>query len=115
MRRLGERDRRSGIGEEGARLLQGVRPRLDHREHVREVRRPAGGGGEVQHAVLADRRDEPLAAPVHDGSELPSATSRMATARVNPAEARPILTGKHEISNSLAGSASRFESFSMWQ
>ena len=41
--------------------------------------------------------------------------SMMATARVQPAEAPRILTGKQLTVNPLAGSASRLCSFSMWQ
>jgi hypothetical protein len=39
----------------------------------------------------------------------------MATARVQPAEAARILTGKQLTSNPVGGSNSRLCSFSMWQ
>ena len=41
--------------------------------------------------------------------------SMIATARVQPAEARSILAGKHEIMNPFDGSASRLCNFSIWQ
>ena len=41
--------------------------------------------------------------------------SMIATARVQPAEARSILTGKHDTVNPLEGRSSRLCSFSMWQ
>ena len=41
--------------------------------------------------------------------------SRMATARVQPAEARSILTGKHDTMKPVDGSCSRLCSFSIWQ
>ena len=41
--------------------------------------------------------------------------SRIATARVQPAEARSIFTGKHDTMNPVEGSCSRLFSFSMWQ
>src|SRR5258708_21925991 len=41
--------------------------------------------------------------------------SRMATARVQPAEAPRIFTGKQLMVNPVAGSASRLCSFSRWQ
>jgi hypothetical protein len=41
--------------------------------------------------------------------------SNIATARVQPAEAALIFTGKQHTMNPVAGSASRFDSFSMWQ
>ena len=41
--------------------------------------------------------------------------SMIATARVQPAEARSILTGKHDTVNPLEGNSSRLCSFSMWQ
>ena len=41
--------------------------------------------------------------------------SRMATARVQPAEARSIFTGKHDTMNPVDGSCSRLCNFSMWQ
>ncbi len=44
-----------------------------------------------------------------------NASSKMATARVQPAEAPRILCGKHEMKKPSAGSASRLCSFSMWQ
>jgi len=39
----------------------------------------------------------------------------MATARVHPADARSIFTGKHDTMNPVDGSCSRLCSFSMWQ
>ena len=42
-------------------------------------------------------------------------TSTIATARVQPAEARSIFTGKHDTMNPVDGSASRLCSFSIWQ
>ena len=44
-----------------------------------------------------------------------SGSSRIATARMNPAEAPLILNGKQETWYPLDGSKSRFASFSMWQ
>ena len=41
--------------------------------------------------------------------------SRIATARVQPAEARSILTGKHDTMKPVAGNCSRLCNFSMWQ
>ncbi len=41
--------------------------------------------------------------------------SMMATARVQPAEALSILTGKHETVKPVDGNCSRLCSFSMWQ
>ena len=41
--------------------------------------------------------------------------SRIATALVQPAEARSIFTGKHDTMNPVDGSCSRLCSFSMWQ
>src|SRR5277367_5497122 len=44
-----------------------------------------------------------------------SQSSMIATARVHPAEARSIFTGKQETVKPVAGSCSRLCSFSMWQ
>ena len=44
-----------------------------------------------------------------------SYSSKMATARVQPADAPLILTGKQETVNPVAGSSSRLPSFSIWQ
>src|ERR1700739_1989856 len=44
-----------------------------------------------------------------------SSSSRIAAARVQPAEARSIFTGKHETMNPVEGRSSRLCSFSMWQ
>jgi len=41
--------------------------------------------------------------------------STIATARVHPAEACAIFTGKHETVKPVAGSSSRLPSFSRWQ
>src|SRR5207248_3551081 len=41
--------------------------------------------------------------------------SRIATARVQPADARSIFTGKHETVKPVDGNCSRLCSFSMWQ
>ena len=41
--------------------------------------------------------------------------SMIATARVQPADARSILTGKHDTVKPVAGNCSRLCSFSMWQ
>jgi hypothetical protein len=41
--------------------------------------------------------------------------SRIATARVQPAEARSIFTGKHDTMKPVDGSCSRWCNFSMWQ
>jgi hypothetical protein len=41
-------------------------------------------------------------------------SSMIATARVQPAEARSIFTGKQETVNPTDGNASRFPSFSRW-
>src|SRR5450631_4536498 len=41
--------------------------------------------------------------------------SMMATARVQPADARSILTGKHDTVKPVDGNCSRLCSFSMWQ
>ena len=42
-------------------------------------------------------------------------SSMIATARVHPADAFSIFTGKHATLKPWSGSASRLESFSMWQ
>ena len=44
-----------------------------------------------------------------------SASSRMATARVHPADAARILQGKHATMKPSAGNDSRLCSFSRWQ
>ena len=41
--------------------------------------------------------------------------SMIATARVQPADARSILTGKHDTMKPVGGNCSRLCSFSMWQ
>jgi hypothetical protein len=50
-----------------------------------------------------------------DQAEAVSASSKIATARVQPAEALRILCGKQLMKNPLAGSTSRLCIFSMWQ
>ncbi len=50
-----------------------------------------------------------------EGASLAYHASRIATARVQPAEARSIFTGKQLTVNPVGGSASRLCSFSMWQ
>lgn len=64
-------------------------------------------------------RFNPGSVPVlnHDNMQLAEIAywSRMATARVKPAEAPLIFTGKQETMKPVAGRLSRFESFSIWQ
>ena len=48
-------------------------------------------------------------------SDAVSHSSMIATARVQPAEARSILTGKHDTAKPVDGKSSRLCSFSMWQ
>ncbi len=55
----------------------------------------------------ADARGRDDSNPLH--------SSMMATARVQPAEAALILTGKHATMKPEGGNASRLCSFSMWQ
>lgn len=81
---------------------------------------PDGRNGELPACQLLCLREaveevlfEHQTVPVSDGAEFHAASSTMATARVNPADARLILTGKHEISKPVDGRVSRFESFSM--
>ena len=50
-----------------------------------------------------------------DNTEFAFHSSMIATARVQPAEARSIFAGKQETVNPAEGSASRLCSFSIWQ
>jgi carboxyl-terminal processing protease len=54
-------------------------------------------------------------APPNDHGARCYGASRIATARVQPAEAALIFTGKHETTKPSAGNCSRLCSFSMWQ
>ena len=73
-----------------------------------QVRRAVSGQASNKNAAL---QAEPASAPNPSGLQ----PSMIATARVQPAEARSILTGKHDTVNPVDGSCSRLCSFSMWQ
>ena len=101
---------------------QAARAGRGHRRHA--AHRPRGARGLLE----AQEPRFPLDAAAQDATGpargLSSATnvasfvahpSMMATARVQPADAALILTGKHAIMNPVAGIASRLCSFSMWQ
>lgn len=86
----------------------------------------ASAGGDLGSIVVASGgiRDELQAcratgAPRSFGASIVGALdhqpSRMATARVQPAEARSIFTGKHDTMKPVDGSCSRLCNFSMWQ
>jgi hypothetical protein len=68
--------------------------------------------GLFKHRATASLRKATISRPttcgiVHD--------SKIATARVQPAEARSIFIGKQATVNPVGGSASRLCNFSMWQ
>ena len=79
-------------------LVRGQRQVIRHRRGVDRAGYRAG--------------DDDLVVLRHIGR---SYSSKMATARVQPADAPLILTGKHETVNPVAGSRSRLPSFSIWQ
>ena len=58
----------------------------------------------------ADRQEQLISAPVRRDQ-----LSMIATARVQPADARSIFTGKQDTMKPVAGKSSRLCSFSMWQ
>jgi hypothetical protein len=60
------------------------------------------------------RRVPELNAGIQSGQN-PFYSSMIATARVHPADALLIFTGKHEIMKPCGGKASRLCSFSRWQ
>ena len=94
--------KRKGGRRFGAVILRG-----SLREHLRmtviyEARHPAVQGRKAVEARRMTKLGERY-------------SSTIATARVQPAEAPLIFTGKQAIENPVAGSASRLWSFSMWQ
>ena len=104
-------------------MLQAWTGRVDQRQHAGKgrVRLAAGGegGGLGQVEDLAacgvDGADRPVAAAAEGGEFHGGYSSMMATARVQPADAALIFTGKQATLNPWAGSSSRLCSFSMWQ
>ncbi|MDT4838898.1 hypothetical protein FQZ97_726710 [compost metagenome] len=83
-----------------------IRQVLDRKVAARGVGRsdPAAGAGVVR-VVEFD----------HVQTDAISASSKIATARVQPAEAPRILCGKQLMKKPVGGSTSRLCSFSMWQ
>jgi len=89
---------------------------MDQGEHIGEGRIAAACGGEIENFLLLGIDDaDALFAAGFEGCELHDQFSRIATARVQPAEAALIFTGKQAMRKPCAGSCSRLCSFSRWQ
>src|SRR6267378_3689017 len=103
----------SGVIEEEARAAEGAEaaPAAGPAAHERE---PVGHLPPVVAQPAVDRLGVLVAERLDDHEEH-AQRSTMATARVQPAEAPRIFTGKHAMVKPSPGSASRLCSFSRWQ